>query len=707
MRTSRAALKSAQSRLRQTLEMQISRAKLKKLRGKSLHEIRVRGRQEFAKISERVFGSATEMNDDALLRRISPASRNGSAEGTTELILERIRGFASESESPKQTFFPALACRDEIVRVIDQRFPDERRALIDKADRAIDLKFDLLGIEGVSFGNPVDWHLEPVSGRRTELVHWSKIDYLDTNVAGDKKVTWELNRHSHFVTLGQAYWLTGDERYAENFVAQASSWMDANPPAFGINWASSLEVAFRAIAWLWALHLFAASPKLTSRFTLRLLKQLAAHARHINSYLSHYFSANTHLTGEALGLFYLGTALPEFREATAWRNTGQKILLEQMPKHIREDGVYFEQSSYYQRYTADFYTHFLLLARASGAALPSGVEERLARLIDHLMWITRPDGTSTLFGDDDGGRLITLAARKSNDWRDTIATAAAIFNRKDWKFVAGEAKVETLWMAGPAALNRYDEIEASPPAETSRAFTEGGYYVMRDGWSRDSSYLLIDCGPHGSSSCGHAHADALSFEFAANGKTWLIDPGTYTYTGDAQMRDLFRSTHAHNTVTVDDQSQSVSSGPFSWQQIAEASAKQFVSQAEFDYFEGSHDGYKRLADPVTHTRSIRFVKKGPGSHLIVRDRFLARGQHRYTIRYHFPAGCSAEVNGNQVIARSEDGAHLKIEVRGSFTPSVRIETGWVSTAYGRRELAPVAVFEATASGEQEFLSFIA
>ncbi len=692
--------------MRQTLEMQISRAKLKKLRGKSLREISVRSRQELAKIGERVFSSADEMNDNALLRRISPASRNGSAEGTTELILERIRSFVSESKSPSQTFFPALCCRAEIVRVMDQRFPDERKALIEKADRAIDGRFDLLGIRGVSFDNPIDWHLEPVSGKRTGLVHWSKIDYLDVNVAGDKKVTWELNRHSHFVTLGQVYWLTGDERYAESFVAQASSWMDANPPSRGVNWASSLEVAFRAIAWLWALHLLADSPKLTSRFTLRLLKQLAAHGRHINSYLSHYFSANTHLTGEALGLFYLGTALPEFREAAQWRNTGLKILLEQMPKHIRADGVYFEQSSYYQRYTADFFIHFLMLARASGAALPAEVEERLALLLDHLTWITRPDGTSSLFGDDDGGRLITFAARESNDWRDTIATAAAIFNRADWKFVAGEAKVETLWLLGPAALKRYDEIEARSPAETSRAFTEGGYYIMRDGWSSDSSYVLIDCGPHGSSSCGHAHADALAFEFAANGKTWLIDPGTYTYTGDAQMRDLFRSTRAHNTVSVDDQSQSVPSGPFSWQHIAEATAKQFVSQADSDYFEGSHDGYERLPDPVTHTRSLRFVKEDSGARLIVKDRFQAQEHHLYTIRYHFPAGCSVEATGNQVIARSEDGAQLKIEVTGSATPSARIENGWVSTAYGRREQAPVAVFEATGTGEQEFFSLI-
>ena len=50
----------------------------------------------------------------------------------------------------------------------------------------------------------------------------------------------------------------------------------------------------------------------------------------------------------------------------------------------------------------------------------------------------------------------------------------------------------------------------------------------------------------------HAHADALSFEYAAAGVTWIIDPGTYTYTKDPALRDHFRSSSAHNTVSVEE-----------------------------------------------------------------------------------------------------------------------------------------------------------
>ena len=97
--------------------------------------------------------------------------------------------------------------------------------------------------------------------------------------------------------------------------------------------------------------------------------------------------------------------MPEFKEAKRWQELGSKILIEQLPIHVQRDGVYFEQSSYYHRYTTDFYLHFLLLARANHLAAPPQIDEDLLLLLDHLMYITRPDGTTPLFGDDDGGRL--------------------------------------------------------------------------------------------------------------------------------------------------------------------------------------------------------------------------------------------------------------------------------------------------------------
>ncbi len=687
---------------------------LNKLRRMGLREIQVRGRQELNKLSERLLSSRhAELSDAALKREFNPSTVNGTGEGTAALILERLRNSAAAGPNPSAWphWFPAFAYRSEIVATMETRFAVERDELIRRAERACTGRFDLFGLTDLSFGDPIDWHLDPTSEKRTPLVHWSELDHLDPLSGGDQKVLWEINRHAHFVMFGQAYWLTGDEKFVEAFVKQASSWMDSNPPALGVNWSSSLEVAFRAIAWLWALHLCAHSPQLNAKFVARLIKFLIAQGRHIESYLSHYYSPNTHLTGEALGIFYLGSALPELRRAKVWRKTGLRILLEQLHVQVRGDGVYFEQSSYYHRYTADFYVHLLALARSCGVKLHGEVGDDLTLLLDHLMWITRPDGASPLFGDDDGGRLITLGVRAPNDFRDTLATGATLFYRGDWKWVAGDAVVETLWLLGPSGVADYERIEAAPAKEDAQAFSESGYFVARDGWSRDSGYLLIDCGPHGGlGKCGHAHADALAIEFASGGQTWLVDPGTFVYDADLKMRDEFRTTEAHNTVTVDGQSQSVPAGPFSWAHIAHCRILEFKVTENCVYFEGQHDGYHRLDDPVMHTRAALFVKAGSErslpAFLIMRDSFAAKAHHRYAIHYHFAPECEAAASGNLVQASAPGGGKLTITTLGDSRARARVKDGWVSQCYAQRMKAPVAVFEAEGVGPQEFVTLI-
>ncbi len=682
-------------------------AQLKKLRGKSVEEIRERSRQELAKLSERVFHSATlEMSDAAFVELVTPAARSGSGEAIATRLLNRLR-------SAPAPISPAPVNRQALVALSRTRFAPEHAALLDRADRACAGRFDLLGLTDLRFGDSpeaIDWHLDPVSGKHAPLAHWTRIDYLDPQIVGDKKIIWELNRHAHFVTFGQAYILTNDDRYVAAFIAQVNDWVAANPVKLGINWASSLELALRAIAWLWALGLMRDCERLTPQFLLRCLKSLVAHGQHIESYLSHYFSPNTHLTGEALGLLYLGLSLPELADAARWRMTGLRILLEQLPRHIRPDGVYYEQSSCYHRYTADFYLHLLLLSRAYEFDLPVEVKTRLTAMLDHLMWLTRPDGKTPLIGDDDGGRLLHLGVRAANDFRDTLATGAALLGRSDWKFVAGEVAFETLWLMGGEGLARYDALPADPPTEAARLFPNSGWMVMRDGWTPEASYVLVDGGVHGGDGCGHAHADALAFELAAHGQSWLIDAGTFTYTGDVKARDAFRSTAAHNTVTVDEQSQSQPGRVFSWQHIARTTLHEVIKEEDFDFFRGTHDGYERLADAVTHTRSLLFVKRAASAStpvcVIVRDQFDAKAHHRYAAHFHFSPACQAAVIGDGVQARLANGAQLHLFAFASSSVRVMVQEGWVSEAYAQRAIAPVARVEIAGQGRQEIISVI-
>jgi hypothetical protein len=604
-------------------------------------------------------------------------------------------------------FFAGVAEREGTINALLDSWPNAAGEIVAKAERIVAGKFTLLGLPELSFGQPIDWHLEPISGKRTPLQHWSRVNYLDAALAGDKKIVWELNRHQYFLTLGQAYWLTGDERYAQTFAAHLESWMDQNPPKLGINWASSLEVAFRSISWLWSFYFFRDASALTPALFLRALKFLYLHARHLESYLSTYFSPNTHLTGEALGLFYLGTVLPEFRAASRWQDTGRRILLEQLARHVQSDGVYFEQSSYYHRYTTDFYSHFLILSRLNGQTVPAELEDKLQLLLDHLMHITRPDGTTPFFGDDDGGRLMMLDQRPANDFRATLSTGAVLFRRGDYRFVAGEIVAETLWLLGPKAFADAEEIVAHEPADRSVAFPVGGYYVMRDEWGPAGNYLLLDCGPHGMNNCGHAHADALSFELSARGQTMLVDPGTYTYTGSKEMRDRFRGSPAHNTLTVDGESSSAAAGPFSWRTIANCHAETWISRSRFDYFEGRHDGYERLTLPVNHARSVLFLKR---EYWVMRDRLTSAGPHRYDLWFHFDAGIQAGLQKRDRASTDAETSDLsadclKLACFGRNSAWQK-EEGSVSHCYAEMEGAPVYAFSMSGNGNEDLLTFL-
>src|ERR1700736_216712 len=107
-------------------------------------------------------------------------------------------------------------------------------------------RLDLLGYSDLDFGRPIDWHLDAVHNIRAPRKSFYRVRYLDFAEVGDSKVTWELNRHQHLVTLAKAFRLSGDDRFAKEILSQWRSWHAQNPYPTGINWTSSLEVGFRS-----------------------------------------------------------------------------------------------------------------------------------------------------------------------------------------------------------------------------------------------------------------------------------------------------------------------------------------------------------------------------------------------------------------------------------------------------------------------------
>lgn len=217
---------------------------------------------------------------------------------------------------------------------------------------------------------------------------------------------------------------------------------------------------------------------------------------------------------------------------------------------------------------------------------------------------------------------------------------------------------------------------------------------MRDGWNASANYLRFDCGPHGTLNCGHAHADALSFDLAARGRTMLVDPGTYTYTGSKKMRDWFRSSAAHNTLTVDGESSSIPDGPFSWKTVARCEQRNWINEERFDYVEGQHDGYMRLPEPATHERAILFLKR---DYWVLSDRVISHGEHKLDLHFHFDPSRSVDIYKESLrLTEKSPGFNLFVFAGSGAWGK---EDGWVSHCYGEKQPAPAAVFSAIATAE--------
>ena len=650
----------------------------RRLRGRSLHEFWIRGRQLGWQVAERWLGQSG---------RLPPAGPGFSSRAAAGLALQ-----------PSAADLPAVA---SLVRA---RWPNDVAMLCKRGDAALKGRFDLLGYHDLWFGEPIDWHLDPLRGRRAPDGHWSQIPYLDVGVVGDHKLVWELNRHQHFVTLGQAYWLTGERRFLDGLETQWRDWMTRNQPSRGINWASSLEVALRSVAWLWAAHLARAAGEDRQDLWSEVARSLRAHGRHLERYLSAYFSPNTHLTGEALGLLYLGCRLEETPTTLRWRMLGWRILGEQLERQVHPDGVYFEQTTWYQRYTVDFYLHALLLAAEFDLPVPTGFRDRAARATDVLLHLMRPDGTTPLLGDDDGGRLCALDPAPADDFRNTLALAAVVLDRPDYCFGAGAPWSSLVWLLGPAGLASFEGQSPAPPPAQSRGFPDGGYYALRDGWSAESNLMVVDAGPHGSLAAGHAHADALSFDLTLAGVPILVDPGTVSYIGEE--RERFRSTGVHNTATVDGVSSSEPEGMFRWSRWARTSVESWFTCSWIDGLTAWHDGYTRLPDPLVHQRTVLFLKD---SYWLVVDRFSARGRHRVRLRFQTASGVAVERRGTGLLSLSvarRDGAVVSAALRVSAPGRLDLVPGAISRCYGALEPALAVEAELDCVGTVAVLSLI-
>lgn len=537
--------------------------------------------------------------------------------------------------------------------------------------------------------------------RQTQIKFDGAMDWQRTP-HGNVDWRWDLNRHTSFVTLGRAYWYTDDDKYARQYRALLCDWLEQNPARTDHpNWTSVFEVACRVSSWIWSFYLFRNAPAMDEEMCLLFLRGLLVHACYLDANIELHVP-NNHLLLEAKALACLGILFPEFRESARWQRRGTQLLCAQLNKQVCSDGVHGEYATLYHQIVAGELLEWLVLLENNDMPAPPRMRSTFNRMSDFELALTKPDGTLPLFGD---------SALQDTYLRFSAARAGCIFLKQ-----GGAAAIvpdqATCWLLGP---HRVAAEQHAPESHdlTSRAFPDGGYYVMRSGNDADELYLAFDCGPFGMKAMpNHGHADALNLELFAYGQTLLVDPGFYGTSFGETWRNYFRGTRAHNTVVVDELDQSELIDVRRVYRPARATLLDWVSSAEFDFVDGAHNGYERLAEPITHRRQILFIKP---FYWIIVDTLTGRGLHTFDLYFHLMPGAVVELDtlskslqckhenggGLTIVPYAAEGLHAQL-----FTGEINPIQGWVSLLAGEKRAAPVLRYRRRATAPVQFCTLL-
>lgn len=500
---------------------------------------------------------------------------------------------------------------------------------------------------------PIDWFIDPVRGLRfpSDIPHkaWSLLEMRPGNA--DIKYPWELARCQHFLTLAQAYRLSGDERYATELVAQCEDFVDANPIGIGINWTCTMDVALRAANWCFALNLVSECDEISASSWQEIYRHLFATGGFIVENLeNNYEVTSNHFLSNVVGLHILSAEFQDMAIATRWDSACRNALEEEIISQVLNDGADYESSIPYHRLVCELFLGSWRLAQIQGAPLSDRYRARLTSMINFLAAVLRPDGQLPTIGDTDDGRLIIATDYTSwarDDGRHLLAPAAVALEQPQWlAHVSKEAAWEATWWG--FSNNEFDQyaltIQAGEPRQPcEELFPDAGIVVSSSPYH--GSYLLISNGNVGTQGFGnHKHNDLLSFEYYDCSALLIVDPGSYVYTGDFEQRNAFRSTARHNTIVIDNVEQNSFCPEYLFRMFEKASPKHldFSPTGNGVRYCGSHDGYlKQLEDGVTHQRA--FAHYFDTGRLEINDQLTGTGEHTIVSSFHFAPEVTIEI----------------------------------------------------------------
>jgi hypothetical protein len=513
----------------------------------------------------------------------------------------------------------------ELARYVRQRpikwqfVPVNKERLRAQADRCLNGEYSWIGLNYTFPNGEVDWLANHSLGTPLETHEW----------------VWALNRHADLSAIALTYQDTRDPAYARAWARLMRSWIQqvASPAVRdekpGSAW-RKLEAGLRVTnAWFTGFYSVLDSSELSDADIIAYLTSLWDHA---NFLAVSEFDPTNHFVFGMTGLYTVGSEFPEFRDAKAWRTIATRQLERLLTESTLEDGGWYEMAPGYAQWVCDKIVEMWNNAEATGqtAELSPLLRNKLRGLAEWSVRLLGPDRSTPRVND---GVAVTHTAEKR-------AWLSARFPDSDL----------LRWAAADAA-----GTQAMPPAPawTSEHLAASGYQVMRTGWSREDSYVLLDTGHLGG---WHGHQDALNIVAYFKGRYFLFDNGGYKYDASA-WRAWGQTTAAHNTVLVDGLGQMRN-----WNGWADPIGKnpaalppaRFTTSSTIDYASGWYaSGYGKEVPrrgravsafnefPATHRREVLFVKPAPGEEAFaaVLDTMTPGDAkpHHYEVRWHLKA----------------------------------------------------------------------
>ncbi|UOQ43900.1 heparinase II/III family protein [Halobacillus salinarum] len=536
-------------------------------------------------------------------------------------------------------FFYSYDQSKEITRLSKEMWPEEVNELLNRADLACQNTFIFTH----------RWDME----RCEEPVHFTETIDWTYQWNNDFEWTVNLNRSRFMAELGQAYWLTGEERFASAYIRLLKDWISQNPLTIEeIHQSASshynvkdtwrkLDSGIRITNWLKG-YVCVSQSSLWGEAEERIFSEsVHMHGRYLAiAYTPHDKQSNWGFL-ETNGLFQIALLFPDFEESTDWLQLAAERLEKMCRLQVFSDGMHNEQSPMYHHEVLHCLFEPVLLSKLNNITLPETVIVSLERMLTASLAMVKPNGHQPMLSDSD-----------DTDIRDILTRGAQFFQRGDLKAQGYPVlDFDSLWYFGKEGAEHYSALESKDPLFVSAYLPQAGLSILRSEWSDQGNYLLFD-GGHMDIIQAHGHDDFLHVELAAGGKEFLVDTGRYTYK-ENPFRKYFKESFQHNTTSVDGKSISNYVDSWNWDQTAVPVNQFWNSTAHFDYVQAGHNGYMRLEDPVQVQRQLLFVKP---DYWIILDSFRSHKEHLYTQHFHLAEEISLTVDessGSATMKHSE------------------------------------------------------